>query len=62
MVQAQIFGLSRTAKVFVEVMIYVLISYVCDFINFEDNDILLYIKSLTAISKSKGRSNLFCLN
>lgn len=57
MIQAQIFGLSRIRNIFVEVMIYTLNSYVSDFINFEEDDILLHIKQSTAISKSKGRSN-----
>ncbi|KAK4364628.1 hypothetical protein RND71_015986 [Anisodus tanguticus] len=40
-------------EVFLEVMNYTLISYVGDFINYEDGDILLYNKSLTITSKFK---------
>ncbi|OIS95628.1 hypothetical protein A4A49_58687, partial [Nicotiana attenuata] len=51
-------GLSRTPKVFLEVMNYTLNSYVGDFIIFVDDDILIHIKSLTVISKFKYKSNL----
>ncbi|OIT35108.1 hypothetical protein A4A49_57829, partial [Nicotiana attenuata] len=53
-----ILGLSRTPKVFLEVMNNTLISYVGDFIIFVDDDILMHIKSLTVISKFKCKSNL----
>ncbi|OIT34046.1 hypothetical protein A4A49_57215, partial [Nicotiana attenuata] len=53
-----ILGLSRTPKVFLEVMNITLISYVGDFIIFVDDDILMHIKSLTPISKFKCKSNL----
>ncbi|OIT21225.1 hypothetical protein A4A49_62205, partial [Nicotiana attenuata] len=54
----RILGLSRTPKVFLEVMNYNLNSYVGDFIIFVDDDILMHIKSLTVISKFKYQSNL----
>ncbi|OIT32113.1 hypothetical protein A4A49_58790, partial [Nicotiana attenuata] len=53
-----ILGLSRTPKVFLEVMNYTLISYIGDFIIFVDDDILMHIKSLTVISKFKCKRNL----
>ncbi|XP_075108458.1 uncharacterized protein LOC142180359 [Nicotiana tabacum] len=52
-----ILDLSRTPKVFLEVMNYTLISYIGDFIIFVDDDILMHIKSLTVISKLKCKSN-----
>nr|XP_009779183.1 PREDICTED: uncharacterized protein LOC104228417 [Nicotiana sylvestris] len=52
-----ILGLSRTPKVFLEVMNYTLISYIGDFIIFVDDDILMHIKSLTIISKLMCKSN-----
>ncbi|XP_075113216.1 uncharacterized protein LOC142182675 [Nicotiana tabacum] len=54
-----ILGLSRTPKVFLEVMNYTLISYIGDFIIFVDDDILMHIKSLTIISKLMCKSNSF---
>ncbi|OIT01234.1 hypothetical protein A4A49_59999, partial [Nicotiana attenuata] len=51
-------GLSRTPKVFLEVMNYTLISYVGDFIIFVDDDILMHIKLLTIISKFNCKHNL----
>ncbi|KAH0712304.1 hypothetical protein KY289_008263 [Solanum tuberosum] len=47
----------KTHKVFLEVMNYTLNSYVGDFIDFEDDDILMYNKSLTSIDKL-NKSNL----
>ncbi|XP_070032370.1 uncharacterized protein [Nicotiana tomentosiformis] len=52
----RILGLSRTHKVFLEVMNYTLISYIGDFIIFVDDDILMHIKSLTIISKFNRKS------
>ncbi|OIT38984.1 hypothetical protein A4A49_66059, partial [Nicotiana attenuata] len=52
------FGLSRTPKVFLQVMNYTLISYVGDFIIFVDDDISIHIKSLTVIYKLKCKSDL----
>ncbi|KAH0655037.1 hypothetical protein KY285_029919 [Solanum tuberosum] len=52
-----ILGIPKTPKVFLEVMNYTLNSYVDDFIDFEDDDILQYSKSLTSITKF-NKSNL----
>ncbi|OIT29789.1 hypothetical protein A4A49_57172, partial [Nicotiana attenuata] len=54
----RILALSRTPKVFLEVMNYTLNSYVGDFIIFVDDDILMHIKSVTVISKFKCKRNL----
>lgn len=55
----RIHGLSRTSKVFMKVMNYTLIFYVGNFIIFEDDNILMLIKSLIIISKFKCKSKLF---
>ncbi|KAH0649114.1 hypothetical protein KY290_032505 [Solanum tuberosum] len=52
-----ILGIPKTPKVFLEVMNYTLNSYVGDFIDFEDDDILMYNKSLNSIDKF-NKSNL----
>ncbi|KAH0760884.1 hypothetical protein KY290_016957 [Solanum tuberosum] len=52
-----ILGIPKTPKVFLEVMNYTLNSYVGDLIDFEDDDILMYNKSLTSIDKF-NKSNL----
>ena len=53
-----IFDIPKTPKVFLEVMNYTLNSFVGDFINFEDDDILLYNKSLTSKFSKRNLSSI----
>ncbi|KAH0682666.1 hypothetical protein KY285_020175 [Solanum tuberosum] len=55
-----ILGIPKTPKVFLEVMNYTHNSYVGNCIDFDDDDILLYNKSLTSIAKfNKSNVNSF---
>ena len=53
-----ILGIPKTPKVFLEVMHYTLNSYIGDFVNFEDDDILLYNKSLIVITKFDNSNSI----